>query len=94
MNKRNVASLALAILCGLALLAHGALAQGTPAVEWWVFAGGGGPASASGVALNDTLGQPIVGPAGNGSLSLEAGYWYGAAAEYKVYLPLVLREYP
>lgn len=33
------------------------------------------------MALNATLGQPIIGPAGNGpgAVSLRAGYWYGAA---------------
>ncbi|MBU0492024.1 MAG: hypothetical protein KKA73_03090 [Chloroflexi bacterium] len=56
-----------------------ALAQS--AVDWAVIAGGGGPSTGPDVALNATLGQPIVGPSGSGpeAVSLGAGYWYGAA---------------
>jgi hypothetical protein len=82
MNKRRVICLA-ALLCGLAL-ALGAvivLAQGAPAVGWWVFGGGGGPASGGGVAVNDTLGQPVIGPSGAATTTLGAGYWYGAVID-------------
>ncbi|MBU0492105.1 MAG: hypothetical protein KKA73_22940 [Chloroflexi bacterium] len=79
MNKRHPSALAAAFLCGL-LAASIALAQG-PDIDWAVIAGGGAPATGSGVALNDTLGQPIIGPSGSGpeAVSLGAGYWYGAA---------------
>jgi hypothetical protein len=91
MNKRRVLILAAALLGGLALvlsadessvvgrLATGALAQGSePVVDWWVVAGGGGESSGAGaVAVNSTLGQPIIGPSSD-SVSLGAGYWYGA----------------
>ena len=43
--------------------------------DWWVISGGGAPSSGGNVTLNDTLGQPIVGPAGGGSTALNAGYW-------------------
>ena len=47
---------------------------GDPAVDWWVLAGGG-PSSGTGVTLNDTLGQPIIGAAtGSGDIALNAGY--------------------
>ncbi|MBU0491102.1 MAG: hypothetical protein KKA73_20575 [Chloroflexi bacterium] len=81
MNKRTFLTL-LAVLVGLlALAASAALAQGSPAIDWWIVAGGGALATGPGVALNDTLGQPIVGPSGSGpeAVSLGAGYWYGAA---------------
>ena len=71
------------------------LAQGTAAIERWVIGGGGGEASGAGeVVVNSTLGEPIVGPAGDGSVSLGAGYWYGAETAYTVYLPLVLKDSP
>lgn len=72
------------------------IAQRTPSVDWWVIAGGGGPIGGDGIALNGTLGQPIIGPSAvppgqhgdlalpnrtaADSISLGAGYWYGVAA--------------
>jgi hypothetical protein len=58
------------------------LAQGGgPAVNWWVIAGGGASSSGGNVTLNDTVGQPIIGPAsGSGSVALSAGYWVGCVA--------------
>jgi hypothetical protein len=93
MDKRLKIVLVVAVL-GVLALAGGALAQGTPEVAWWVVAGGGGEASSGGgeVAVNYTVGQPIVGPAGD-SPWLGAGYWYGAAGAYEIYLPLTLRDF-
>jgi hypothetical protein len=91
MNKRHAIILAAVLLVGLVLVT-GVLAQGAPSIAWWVASGGGGESTAAGeVAVNSTLGQPIVGPAGGDSISLGAGYWYGAVAQYRIYLPLVLR---
>jgi len=91
MNRRNAVILAAAFLCCLVLVT-GALAQGTTSIGWWVIGGGGGKASSSGVALDGTLAQPIIGLASHGSVSLDAGYWGGVVMmEYKLYLPVVLR---
>jgi hypothetical protein len=81
--KRGAVFLSLAVL----LLAFGglALAQGG-AIDWWVIAGGGGPSSGTAVALNDTLGQPVIGPSSGNGVSLGAGYWYGAQAPTAVEL--------
>jgi len=80
MNKRNVVPLAIAALC-LLLVGSSVLAQGGAAINWWVFGGGGAPSSGGNVTLNDTLGQPIVGPSSGGNVSLGAGYWGGRAVE-------------
>ena len=40
--------------------------------------------------MNGTLGQPMIGQSSSGDVSLSAGYW-GAGAEYLVYLPMVMR---
>lgn len=76
-----------ALLVGLALLisAVGVASAQDPTVPWWVIAGGGAPSGGAGdsILLNDTLGQPIVGPSGGGAVDLDAGYWqqrYGPAA--------------
>jgi hypothetical protein len=55
-------------------------AQGGPTVDWWVLAGGGAPSSAEAVILDDTFGQPVIGPAAVGNVELNAGYWVGCAA--------------
>ena len=98
MRKKGCFLLGLALLCGLALILGGVavLAQGsTPIINWWVIAGGGGPSSGGSVALNDTLGQPIVGPSSEGNVSLTAGYWHGTTSRsnIRVYFPLVLKGY-
>ena len=76
MNKPIVQGMALAVVVVL-IGAGTVLAQGGgPAVDWWVIAGGGGPSSGGSVFLNDTLGQPVVGPAsGSGDVAHSAGYW-------------------
>ena len=93
MNKRRGIMVAAALLVALALVT-GALAQGAQSLARWVIAGAGGESTATGeVAVNSTLGEPIIGPSSGGSVSLGAGYWYGAAVDYRIYLPLVLRSY-
>ena len=59
------------------ITAGGAAAQTGPVVEWWVIGGGGARLSGGDVTLNDTLGQPMSGPAtGGGDVTmLTAGYW-------------------
>ena len=80
MNRRNVV-LVTAVLCFL-LIGSSVLAQGGAAINWWVFGGGGAPSSGGNVTLNDTLGEPIIGPSSNGgNVSLMAGYWGGRAVE-------------
>jgi hypothetical protein len=92
MGKRDVVILAIALLCSL-LAMGGVLAQTTASVDWWVFGSGGGQISGDGgVALDGTLGQPIVGPAGGDAVLLGSGYWYGIPATHRVYLPVVLRD--
>ena len=76
MNKRLSIALA-GLLCCL-LVVGGALAQGAATIDWWVIASGGAPSSGGKVTLNDTLGQPVIGPSSSGNVWLGAGYWGGA----------------
>jgi hypothetical protein len=93
MNKRRAIVLAAVLLAGL-VIATGALAQGTAAIERWALGSAGGESTGAGdVALNSTLGEPIIGPSSGGSVSLGAGYWHGGAVDYRIHLPLVLRGY-
>jgi hypothetical protein len=98
MNRRIAIPLAVALLAVL-LVVGAALAQGGPAIAWWVISGGGAPSTGGNVTLNDTLGQPIVGqsavePTGGSGHAVCSGFWCGIPAEYRVYLPLVLRNSP
>ncbi len=82
----------LLLLLVLFLLAGNVMAQGAPSIPWSVIGSGGGHAEAGSYTLDGTVGQPIVGQVSNLPYSLCSGYWCGAAAPYRVYLPLVLRN--
>jgi hypothetical protein len=92
MNKRHATVLATTFLCCL-LLGIGVVAQGMPIIDWWVMGSGGGATSGGNVTMGSTMGQPIVGSASAGSISLKAGYSpnSGPEIEHKIYLPLVVR---
>ena len=64
-------------------------------LTWYTIDGGGGRVSGGGYTLAGTAGQPDAGAAlSGGGYSLVGGFWAGAgAAQYKIYLPLVLRNF-
>lgn len=68
-----------------------ALAQGTPSMERWVIAAGGGSGASDGIRLSGTLGQWAVGSGEAGAAQLGAGFWGGGVTGRDVYLPLVAR---
>jgi len=85
--------LMLLLLLGLAEAAlAGADAAGW-ALGWWTADSGGGLNIASGsYALSGTAGQPDAAAASAvGSYQLMPGYWPGAEARYKSYLPIMVR---
>ena len=49
-----------------------------------------------GYSLGGTIGQPDAAVLSGGSYTLGGGFWGGGAAaeEYKIYLPLILKNYP
>ncbi len=61
-------------------------------LPWSVLGGGGGSLGNGGITLDGTVGQPVVGQVSASSYALCTGFWCGAAGEYRVYLPVVLRE--
>jgi len=82
------------LIFGLAVgLASRALAVPTAAtVERWVIAGGGGHAEAAPYSLDGTIGQSVVGTAGDFPRLLCSGFWCGAPG-HRTYLPVVVRTY-
>jgi hypothetical protein len=95
------AAILLAAAVGL-LLAGAALGRGQPRraittsaydLSWWTVDGGGGASSGDGYTLMGTAGQPDAAVLTGGEYALLGGFWGGAAAgEYRVYLPLMLRN--
>ncbi|MBC7228128.1 MAG: hypothetical protein H5T61_13020 [Thermoflexales bacterium] len=91
MRKCKMLVLAAVLVCSM-LLVSVALANGSPAIDWSVIGGGGGHAEAAPYALDSTIGQPVAGRVAYSPYDLCSGFWCGVAG-YKVYLPLVLRNY-
>ena len=81
--------LLLFLLTGVALAQTG----GGYDLTWNSIDGGGMMfSSGGGYSLGGTIGQPDAGAMSGGSYSLAGGFWGGAAAQYKIYLPVVLRK--
>ena len=82
-------------LVALLLLTGGvvhAQAGGGYDLTWSTVDGGGATFSTgSGTSLGGTIGQPDAGAMTGGAYTLAGGFWSGAAAHYRIYLPLVLR---
>ncbi|MBC7225943.1 MAG: hypothetical protein H5T61_01740 [Thermoflexales bacterium] len=96
MNASRFTLHASLLLALLALLAPVALAQtGGYDLTWSTVDGGGYTWSTGGAyALGGTVGQPEAGVAlTGGGYTLVGGFWSGVAVQYRVYLPLVLRNY-
>ena len=87
----------LCLLGGL-LLAGRALAMRSDHywLDWYtpLTGGGGGPASSAHYAVDFTVGQSVIGASASTHYRAGLGYWYGAVGQYRVYLPLVLRQSP
>jgi hypothetical protein len=79
MNRQLTTGL-VGLLVMLVVVAAALAGGGGPAVDWWVLSGGGAPSSGGNITLNDTLGQPVVGDASGGSVTLHAGYWASCVA--------------
>ena len=85
----------LAVLVLVILVAGSALAMSSAnyRLDWYVqlSGGGGGPASSASYAVNFTTGQIAAGPSASANYGAGLGYWYGAATQYSIFLPLVLK---
>jgi hypothetical protein len=64
-------------------------------LDWWTVDGGGGTWSDTGGqhVLNGTIGQPDAYVWSGSGYTLDGGFWGGGAAQYRIYLPLVVRAY-
>ena len=91
--KRKLARLGLLLLLFL-WLPNIALAQGGGGYDlsWSSLDSGGGYSAASGYTLGGTIGQPDAGTLSSDGYTLTGGFWGGAAIQYRIYLPVILRS--
>lgn len=87
----------LALAAVLLLLGATGLVLAQPsgyALDWWTVDGGGGTWSdiSGQYELNGTIGQPDAYVWGDGSYTLAGGFWGSGAVQYRIYLPLVVRD--
>jgi hypothetical protein len=86
------------ILIAFLLLVSSALAMSSAnyRLDWFtpLTGNGGGAINSANYAANFTVGQTVAGTSYSANYRIGLGYWRGgaAAAERKIYLPLVLRN--
>ncbi len=93
--KRSLSFLALAALLLLLAAAISAMESTNYQLDWFtpLTGGGGGAASSANYAINLTVGQSVAGTASGTNNAVCLGYWCDGATQYRVYLPLVLRNF-
>ena len=97
MTKRTT-SVLLALLVGGLLFTTTVLTAGSQGYDlsWWTVDGGGGSLSIEGgYSLSGSLGQPDAGALTSDDYVLSGGFWSGGglAAVYRIYLPVVPRDF-
>lgn len=92
MNKyKSLLALAVALCLGfgsLGLVSSTSATVQSYTLDWCVV-GGGGNAS---TRLSSTVGQTAIGWS-TGAKQLGSGFWYGVGGDYKLYLPLTVKNY-
>jgi hypothetical protein len=86
----------LLLFAGLTLLSVAAVVSepmGVMEISQWVFSGGEAPRQSGPLAMSATIGQPVAGHSGAGTLTLSWGSWGSWVPHpdhsYVIYLPLV-----
>jgi hypothetical protein len=83
----------LLLLLAPGLVAVRAQSGGPYDLTWSTVDGGGEMYSAGGAyTLGGTVGQPDAGVLEGGAYTLAGGFWGGASAVQRLYLPLLLRD--
>jgi hypothetical protein len=92
MKRIMVSLLMVTLLVGVSTVL--ALSSDNYRLDWFtpLTGGGGGPAGSAHYAANFTVGQTATGVSSSSSYQACLGYWCGGSS-YRLYLPLVLRDY-
>ncbi len=94
---RRITILLLLALAALLLLmagSAGAMFSANYRLDWFtpMTGGGGAPASSASYAVNLTVGQTAIGASSSANYGAGLGYWYGAVAQFRIFLPVVLKN--
>jgi hypothetical protein len=99
MRRWNLVTAAANLLLILVILFPGRVAPaaaqsgGPHDLTWSTVDGGGWTFSTGGAySLGSTVGQPDAGVLEGGAYTLVGGFWGGASAVHRLYLPLLLRD--
>ena len=83
-------------LTAILLLAGSVLAMSSTnyRLDWFtpMTGGGGAPASSASYAVNFTVGQTAIGASSSANYGVGLGYWYSATAQFRIFLPVVLKN--
>lgn len=94
--KKRILFIVAGLLIGSLVVTGAALAMDSAnyRLDWFtpLTGSGGGTARSANYAVNLTVGQTVVGGSDSVGYAACLGYWCGAAVEYRIYLPLVLRN--
>jgi hypothetical protein len=95
--RKNITRQSHALLVVIVLLRLVATVQAQTgddySLNWNTVDGGGEMYSAGGAyTLGGTVGQPDAGVLEGGTYTLAGGFWGGASAVHRLYLPLLLRD--
>ena len=91
-----IIALVLALWLALPTLARSNAAPTTTNynLSWFTIDGGGAMNVSGGpYSLSSTIGQPDAGAMTGGSYTINSGFWGGSLTKYKVYLPLMLKNF-
>jgi len=94
--RKPLRSLVWLLLALLVLLPALALAQtgGGYDLTWNTIDGGYTFSTGGSYSLGGTVGQADAGALSGGGYTLGGGFWGGGAAQHRIYLPLVMKNYP
>jgi len=93
--KKRILFIVAGLLIGSLVVTGAALAMDSAnyRLDWFTpLTGSGGTARSANYAVNLTVGQTVVGASESASYGVCLGYWCGGDVEYRIYLPLVLRN--
>lgn len=96
MSKRVLIGITGGLTCILLLTSVALAMESTNyRLDWFTPLTGsaGGAASSTNYAINFTVGQSVVGVSSGTNHEVCLGYWCGGATQYRIYLPLVLRNF-
>ena len=92
MSRQRKIVLVVLMLGSLALISGVLLLQDNYAIDRYVIAGGGSRVKGTNYGVISTMGQGAVGNFGtSANYGACGGFWCGGLAEFKVFLPVILR---